>query len=188
MVRTSPASYALAVRATPSCPMPAQVCGKLVTLRAKDARASTDKKGETLMPALQSNQAVMALGVSPSLTPARKADASVMLGRSCARISPTSAASTSTGCGKLATQVLRSSTIGVNWCDIMDDDARCESSVVVGSASGALAGATALAGALDVAASTSRALDFTSVGPMEVLRNPESPEGGCGEAYAKAQV
>ena len=198
VVRTSPASYALAVRATPSLPMPAQVGGKSVTLHTKDARASTDKKGETSMPVLQSTQAVVARGVSPFLTPARKADASMTLGGSCTRISPTSAASTSTGCGTLATQVLRSSTIGVNWFDIMDDDARCESSVVVGGASGALAGAAALAGALDVAASTSRASDFTSVGPMEALEllkvpredtaRLESPEGGYGEACAKAQV
>ena len=172
MVSAPPASYALAVRAGSSLPMPTRVYGVSETLPAMDARASTDEWGETSMPLLQSKQAVVACGVSPSLTPARKVNAPVTLGRNCARVPPTSAASTGTGFGTLATQALRSSTIGVSWCDIMDGVARRGSSVVDGGASGARAGTSTPAVAPDVAASTSRALVSTEVEPMEV---PEIP-------------
>ena len=104
------------------------------------------------------------------------------------RISPTSATSTGTGCGTPATLVLRSSTIGANWCDIMDNDARCGSPVVDGGASGALAGANILAGALDVAASTSRASDFPELEPMEVSDIPRDPRGGSARLVLKRKA
>ena len=178
VVRTSYASYALNVRATPSLPMPAQVCGESVTLRAKDARASTDRRGETSILALQSTQAVAARGVSPTLMPARKVNARVTLGGSCARKSPTSAISTGTGCGTPATQKLRGSTINTNWCDIMDDDARCESLVVSGGASGALAGASTPADVSDVATMTSRVLDSAELESMDIPEAPRVPSEG----------
>ena len=184
-VRAPPASYALALRAGSSLPMPMQVSGESETMRAMDARASTDEWGETSMPLPQSKQAAVACGVSPSLTLARKVNAPVTLGGSCARVSPAGAASTGTGSGTHATQVSRGSTIGINWCDIMDGDARCGSTVVDGGASGARAGASTPAVATDVAASTSSASVFTKVELLGVPDMPRVPRGGSARLVLK---